>query len=361
MKPLLLIRLLILLLAIVSPLGAQTISNLAGFQVERIKANSLTLIGLNSSVNPNGNVSRSIGRIFGSSSAAYILGDTNPINADIVWVPREDGSWLQLFYSPGGETFPPITKGWRAVGYGDQDMSGTMVKRAFFYQSKRNEDWGLAIGGFVSNQNNNISSNKEWTLLNRGTPVPITFSEANISSSPGLIKGSETKADILWIQRDGLWEGYYYALKQKIPTLTEGWKKLGDGNKDHSYTEISSSAIYLQAPKWAVSNNTLPAERLITIWPPAGFGAGKKLTDPLDPPAAMVNHILEWGFGQNTNLLYFVITWPGKAGISYTTEYYDGMQWQYLQQHQGTGGPELLFNYAVVNRLPWGVARVISE
>jgi hypothetical protein len=361
MKPLILLRLLILLLVIVSPLGAQTVSNLSGFQVERIRANSLTIIGLNSSVNPNGSVSRSIGKIFGPSSAAYILGNTNPINADIIWVPNEDGTWLQIFWSPGGNVFPPITRGWRAVGYGDQDMSGTMVNRAFFYESKRDTDWGLAIGGYVRRSNNNITSNKDWTLLNRGTPVPVNFTEANISSSVGILKGNESEADIFWIQKNGLWEGYYYALKQTFPPLTEGWKKIGDGNRDHSYTEISSSAIFLQAPKWAVADNTLPAKRLITIWPPAGF-LTKKLTDPSEPPAAMVSNMLDWGFGQNANNLYFVISWPGKMGISYTSEYYDKLLgWTFLATSEGTGGPELLFNYAVVNNLPWGVARVTSE
>ena len=362
MKPLKILRLLILLLAIVSPLGAQTVSNLAGFQVERIRANSLTLIGLNTSVNPNGSVSRSIGKIFGPSSAAYVLGNTNPANADIIWVPTDDGTWLQIFWSPGGDVFPPITRGWRAVGYGDQDVSGTMVKRGFFYESKRNEDWGLAIGGFVNRANNNIISNKSWTLINRGTPVPISFAEANISSSPGLLKGDESRGDIFWIQREGKWEGYYYTLKQQFPPLTEGWKKVGDGNTDHSYTLISSSAIFLQAPKWSVTNNMLPAQRIITTWPPAGFKRIKKATDPNEPPAAMVNNMLEWGFGQNLNNLYFVITWPGKAGISYTSEYYDTFTgWNVLATREGTGGPELLFNYAVVNNLPWGVARVTSE
>ena len=104
------IRLLILLLAltIISPLRAQTISNLTGFQVERIKPNSLNLIGLNTSVTPNASTAKTIYRIFGENATnAYVKKSNDPSEADNIWVIQNDGTWLQIYYAPGGGGFPP--------------------------------------------------------------------------------------------------------------------------------------------------------------------------------------------------------------------------------------------------------------
>ena len=140
MKPYIAIGLFILL-AIVSPIGAQTISNLTGFQVERIKPNSLNLIGLNTSVTPNASTAKTIYRIFGENATnAYVKKSNDPSEADNIWVIQNDGTWLQIYYAPGGGGFPPVTEGWRAVGYGNTDMAGTLVKGGFLYQSKRDEE-----------------------------------------------------------------------------------------------------------------------------------------------------------------------------------------------------------------------------
>ena len=361
MKPYI-IGLLILFLAIVSPSGAQTISNLTGFQVESIKPNSLNLIGLNTSVTPNASTAKTIYKIFGENATnAYVKKSNNPSEADIIWVIQNDGTWLQIYYALGGEVFPPVTEGWRAVGYGDTDMGGTLITGGFFYESKRNEEWGLVMAGFVNTNNTNIITRTEWTILNRGTPIPMSFTGLNLSSSQGLIKGNEREADILWVQEDGVWSGYYYALRQNFPPLTEGWRKIGSGNQDFSYHTVNSSGILLQAPKWAVSNGMLSSRRLITLWPPSGFQRARKATDPNDPPKAQVDYSLSYGIGQIPSRLYFAVLWPGKQGINYTTEYYDTFSgWTFLSEREGDG-VNLNFDYTIVDFLPWGVTRVISE
>ncbi len=361
MKPYI-IGLLILLLTIVSPAGAQTISNLTGFQVERIKPNSLNLIGLNTSVTPNGSTAKTIYKIFGENATnAYVKKSNNPSEADIIWVIQNDGTWLQIYYALGGEVFPPITEGWRAVGYGDTDMSGTLITGGFFYESKRDDEWGLVMAGFVNTNNTNIITRTEWTILNKGTPVPMSLTGLNLSSSQGLIKGNEREADILWVQENGVWSGYYYALRQNFPPLTEGWRKIGSGNQDFSYHAVNSSGILLQAPKWAVSNGMLSSRRLITIWPPSGFQRARKVTDPNDPPKAQVDYSLSYGIGQMPSRLYFAVLWPGKQGINYTTEYYDTFTgWTFLSEREGDG-VNLNFDYTIVDFLPWGVVRVNSE
>jgi len=361
MKPYIIIGLLILL-SIVSPIGAQTISNLTGFQVERIKPNSLNLIGLNTSVTPNASTAKTIYRIFGENATnAYVKKSNNPSEADNIWVIQNDGTWLQIYYAPGGGGFPPVTEGWRAVGYGNTDMAGTLVKGGFLYQSKRDEEWGLAMAGFVNTNKTNIITDTQWTILNRGTPIPISFTGLNLSSSQGLIKGNEREADILWLQEDGVWSGYYYALKQNFPPLTEGWRKIGAGDQDFSYHTVNSSGILLQAPSWAVSNGMLPDKRLITLWPPSGFQTNKKITDPNDPPKAQVDYTLSYGLGQLSNRLYFAVLWQGKQGINYTTEYYDTFTgWTFLSEREGDG-INLNYDYTIVDFLPWGVTRITSE
>ena len=361
MKPYIAIGLFILL-AIVSPIGAQTISNLTGFQVERIKPNSLNLIGLNTTVTPNASTAKTIYKIFGENATnAYVLKSNNPSEADNIWVIQNDGTWLQIYYAPGGGGFPPVTEGWRAVGYGNTDMSGTLITGGFLYQSKRDEEWGLAMAGFVNTNKTNIITDTQWTVLNRGTPIPITFTGLNLSSSRGLIKGNEREADILWLQEDGIWSGYYYALKQNFPPLTEGWRKIGSGDQDFSYHTVNSSGILLQAPKWAVSNGMLSSRRLITLWPPSGFQRARKVTDPNEPPKAQVDYTLSYGLGQLANRLYFAVLWQGKQGINYTTEYYDTFTgWTFLSEREGDG-INLNYDYTIVDLLPWGVTRVISE
>ena len=362
MKPYIVIGLLILLLAIVSPIGAQTFSNLTGFQVERIKPNSLTLVGLNTSVTSNGSTAKTIYKIFGENATnAYVKKSNDPSKADNIWVIQNDGTWLQIYYAPGGEVFPPVTEGWRAVGYGDTDMAGTLITGGFLYESKRDEEWGLAMAGFVNKNKTNIITRTKWTVLNRGTPIPMSLTGLNLSSSLGLLKGNEREADILWIQEDGLWSGYYYALKQNFPPLTEGWKKIGSGNKDFSYHIVNTSGILLQAPKWAATNNMLSSKRLITLWPPAGFQTIRKVTDPDAPPKAQVDYTLSYGIGQLASSLYFAVLWRGKQGISYTTEYYDtSTGWTFLSEREGDG-VNLNFDYTIVDYLPWGVTRVTSE
>ena len=83
--------------------------------------------------------------------------------------------------------------------------------------------------------------------------------------------------------------------------------------------------------------------------------------DPNDPPKAQVDYSLSYGIGQIPSRLYFAVLWPGKQGINYTTEYYDTFTgWTFLSEREGDG-VNLNFDYTIVDFLPWGVTRVISE
>ena len=233
-------------------------------------------------------------------------------------------------------------------------MGGTLITGGFFYESKRDEEWGLVMAGFVNTNNTNIITRTEWTILNRGTPIPMSLTGLNLSSSQGLLKGNEREADILWVQENDVWSGYYYALRQNFPPLTEGWRKIGSGNQDFSYHTVNSSGILLQAPKWAVSNGLLSSRRLITLWPPSGFQRARKVTDPNDPPKAQVDYSLSYGIGQIPSRLYFAVLWSGKQGINYTTEYYDTFTgWTFLSEREGDG-VNLNFDYTIVDFLPSG-------
>ena len=328
----------------------QSYSNYIGFQVERIRANSLTLIGLNTPRIPNTPDTRKISELFGLYNSSNLTANANYQEADIIWV-QKGGQWIQVFYSDRDLEFPPITQGWRAVGWGDTDMSGLVIEKGFFIESKQNVDWGLAIGGYVNITDQVHVGLKSFSIVNRGTPIPITFAEANIQNSKGFKKGNQSEADLIWIQNEGVWEAYYYALDSEFPPLTEGWKKIGSGNEDYNYQLITSSAFLL---------DTQGSDKVIRIQSPSNFHKIPKETDPLAPTKADIQPRFQLGFGQLANRLYFVGSWNGKIGIRYTTEIYDPAGWWTLSVTDGNNN--VLNNSATIgSELTWGVARVISE
>ena len=357
MKPL--YNLLGLLILLVTPLGAQqSVSNYVGFEVERVRANTITLIGINSSNQLGREQSRTISDLFGFYNDARLTptGDGTATNADVVWVQVED-RWEQVFYNFYDREFPPMTTGWRAVGRGNEDMSGLVVERGFMIDSKQNEDWGLVIAGHVNPGVKTYKTNQNLSIVNRGTPVPITFNESNIHQSMGLLKGDQNTADIIWIQNEGVWEGYYYAVTKTFPPLSEGWKKIGAGDQDYGYQLITSSAFILQAKG--------PSDRQLRILPPSNFDSTQKITVKGAPPRTIIDWDLRIGFGQNANLLYFVTSWPAVKGLHYDTQYYNEFgSWQTFASRDfvGVNGAETFSDYAVLGTgLYWGVARVISE
>ena len=357
MKPL--YNLLGLLILLVTPLGAQqSVSKYVGFEVERVRANTITLIGINSSDQLGREQSRTISDLFGFYNDARLTptGDGTATNADVVWVQVED-RWEQIFYNFYDREFPPMTTGWRAVGRGNADMSGLVVERGFMIDSKQNEDWGLVIAGHVDPGVKTYKTNQGLSIINRGTPVPITFNESNIHQSMGLLKGDQNTADIIWIQNKGVWEGYYYAVTKTFPPLSEGWKKIGGGDQDYGYQLITSSAFILQAKG--------PSDRQLRILPPSNFDPTQKITVKDAPPRTILDWDLRIGFGQNANRLYFVSSFTATKGISYTTEYFDeNNSWHFLTHRDfiGANGPVIFTDYAVLGTgLYWGVARVVTE
>ena len=359
MKPL--YNLLGLLILLVTPLGAQqSISNYVGFEVERVRANTLTLIGINSSSQLGGEQTRTISDLFGYYNNAGLTPTTDGSakDADIVWVQVGD-RWEQIFFNFYNLKFPPMTTGWRAVGRGNDDMSGLVVERGFMIDSKQDMDWGLVVAGYVDPSTKTVTERRGLSIVNRGTPVPITFNESNLQESMGLLKGDQNTADIIWIQNEGMWEGYYYAMSKTFPPLSEGWKKIGGGDQDYSYQLITSSAFILQA-----RGNT-PSDRVLKIWSPAGLESQQKITVKGAPPRTIIDWDLRIGFGQNANRLYFVTSWPARKGIRYTTEYFgDDNSWRFLtgRDYVGVDGAETFTDYAVLGTgLYWGVGRVVTE
>ena len=350
-----------LLILFITQLGAQqSISNYVGFQVERVRANSLTLIGINSSSDRGGEQSRTISDLFGFYNDARLIPTANGTakDADVVWVQVGD-TWEQVFYNFYDLDFPPMTTGWRAVGKGNEDMSGLVVQRGFMIDSQQDIDWGLVIAGYVNPNPTVHMERRKWSIINRGTPVPISLNDSNVHQSIGLLKGDQNTADIIWLQNEGMWEGYYYATTKTFPPLSEGWKKIGAGDQDYGYNVIDSSAFLLQA-----RGNT-PSDRILKILPPSNFGSTQKITIPGAPARAIINWDLQIGFGQNANRLYFLTSWPAMKGIHYTTQYYNEFgSWQTFasRDYVGVDGAETFTDYAVLGTgLYWGVGRVISE
>ena len=104
---------------------------------------------------PHGRLVRTIGQAFGSENAAGLKSPTfgfdsnNPTEADIIWIWRDDGSWLGIYYNDQDLTteIPPMTRGWKAIGFGDTDASRVAIPEngGFFLQSRQERDWLLVF------------------------------------------------------------------------------------------------------------------------------------------------------------------------------------------------------------------------
>ena len=357
MKPLRnLLRFILLLISISFLQAEQTVSNLVGFEVLKIKPRTFNLIGLNTSVNPNGPNARSVGKIFGTTLKNPNIRAANDHKlADIIWT-LQDGEWMQIYYAEGGGTFPPLTKGWKAVGLGNTDVSGVMIKEGFIYESKTFNEWGLVLPGYVNDTPSRVTIDKPISIISKGTPVPATFGEI-LQESSNIIRGNENTADLFWVknQNKDIWEAFYYAKKQDFPPLTPGWKKVGDGNNEHHNDIISSSAIIVESR----DKHNIP--RGFTKEPPFGFMDQRKKTTPINPiPKASLKYILDDSILiEDPEMIVFVPYWISDLNLNYTTQYFDNNRWNSLSIRNGTG--ELMFNYTIVNFLEWGVARVITK
>ena len=340
----------LLTLAFQSFVGAQTSTSAPiGFHSELVKANSFSLLGVNVTNNVNEPHHRSIEEMFGPNNETG-LNAGKPAEADIVWLPDLEHGYVKIYYNDKLQTFPPITVGWRGVGFGNADMSQfeSPSNRGFFIESKKDYDWYIAFGGYIKQTEMFYDVEPGMNILNKGFPTNIQLNQSGIEQSEGFEHGDQNTGDIIWLYRtNGMYDRYYYSDGQSFPPLSPGWKLIGGGDEDVGHHILSSSFIV----------ETKGGGGEIMLHPPPGFIRSKGATDPLAPPRANIY----WSILEDVNgIPNFVMWWDSLGGnIIYTTEVYNGSSWMFISEQRNLPG-QVLSNYATLG-MGWGVARVVAE
>ena len=340
----------LLTLVLQSFLGAQSSTSAPiGFHSELVKADSFSPIGVNVTNNANAFHHRNVEDMFGPNNETGLKAG-KPGDADIVWFPDFERGYVKIYYNDILQTFPPITIGWRGIGFGNADMSQVTPpsNRGFFIQSRRDYDWYIAFGGFIKQTEMFYDVEPGMNILNKGFPTNIKLNESGIEQSEGFEHGDQNTGDIIWLYRtSGMYDRYYYTDGQSFPPLTPGWKQVGNGNEDVGHHIISSSFIV----------ETKGGGGEIILYPPAGFVRPKRATDPLAPPRAN----LYWSILKDDQDRNNFVMWWGSTGgnIIYTTEVFNGSSWIFISEQRNLPGHPLS-NYATLG-MGWGVARVVSE
>ena len=308
----------VLALALFSCAKAQdATSSFFGFHYEFVKPNSFTPLAVNVTQTPDGLHYRSIQETFGANNEIGLKPESGLRESDIIWV--KDGlDWLQIFYNTQEIEAFGMTKGWRARGRANTDMGGYIIplNTGFFIQSKKDFEWYVAYGGYVRQQPMVYEVTNGFNILNRGYPTPIRLDESGIERSEGFKKGDSASGDIIWLYRSnqnesGYYERYYYT-EGIAPFLSEGWKKIGEGDVDAAEDTITNTFLI----------QTRGDGGRIVLYPPVGFV--KKQTQPLNNIAPPKPNVYTFISVDNFGNPFFNIAWQAdNANIHYATEVWD--------------------------------------
>jgi len=318
-------------------LAQEAISPLFGFHTELVEANTATPISVNVTRTRDGIHSQTIAQTFGPYNESGLQeGSAEDREADIVWV-KEGGRWLQFYFN----------NGWKAVGYRNADMSGYAIPhdRGFFIESRADNDWLIAFGGYVRQDPMVYYVTQGFNILNRGFPIPIPLRRSGIERSHGFGPN-----DIVWLYDEGGDYNRYY--------FDGVWKKIGSSG-DYGEVVIPSTLVI----------QTMGKGGRVVLSPPQGLQKSKTLPKKtLVPPPPMpqvgmafTQNEREWG---TTEL--FQISWNAWGPkVLYRTEVYED---SWFQISAKSGHPQqTLFDEAIMVtaagriRLRWGIARVRAE
>ena len=326
------------------------ISDFFGFHYELIQPNTFTPIAVNVTQNREGLHSRSINDTFGTNNEVGLKTEAGLNKSDVIWV--KDGSdWLQIYYNNVENEVFGITKGWKAIGLGNQDMGAYFIplNSGLFIQSRKDFEWYIAWTGYIKQQPMYHEVIKGFNVLNSGYPTQISLNDSKINLSKGFKKGDALSGDIIWIYRGlqnnlPVYDRYYYSEGDFF--FTEGWKKVGNGDMDAGEDTILNTLII----------ETRGDGGTVVVYPPVGFPDYNN-TSPLAPIKAEVYTLLTLDeFGDP----FFNVLWEARAReIDYTTQIWDefSKEWWNLNTLWGEKG-EVLSNWAAILGLQRGVGRV---
>lgn len=77
-----------------------------------------------------------LGQLTSNSPSLGIRGGDEE-SADIIWLPKGDGTYERVYFNSVIKPFPPTTRGWRRIGSpANEDVSGLKVPSAFIYENR---------------------------------------------------------------------------------------------------------------------------------------------------------------------------------------------------------------------------------
>ena len=286
-------------------------------------------------------------------STSFDFDGNDPSEADIVWIWRDDGSWLGIYYNNQDLTneTPPMTRGWKAIGLGDTDASQFTLPEnsGFFIQSRKERDWLLVFAGNVNGSPKFLNIKSGYNIVNRGTPWPLRLDECGIEESHGFNEGAGGD-QIAFMDANGKWKQYYFNGQWRSSSSVDGY---------YGHVELPSAFFIYRRGDHDVWVSYL-------IRPPVGVSPTKnKLGNT--PPAPDVSARLGFNMGNPI----FEISWPSESPkIVYRTEVFGshpdippeqaGDAWFYLPSRRGTWG-NYLSDHALLRWLRYGIVRVSAE
>ena len=339
----------VLALALFSCAKAQdAISSFFGFHYELIQPNTFTPLAVNVTPATDGLHYRSIAETFGNNNEIGLKADTQQ-QSDILWI-KDGSNWLQIYYNNKEIEAFGITKGWRAIGFGNIDMAGYIIPEntGFFIQSKKDFEWYIAYVGYVKQQPMYHEVANGFNVLNSGYPTGISLNDSKINLSEGFKKGDAISGDIIWLYRGlknnlPVYDRYYYSEGDLF--FSKGWKKVSNGDMDAGEDIILNTLII----------ETKGDGGTVVVYPLAGF-PNYNNTRPAAPPNPNVYNFMSIDRGEP----YFNVFWYADApNIDYTTEIWDefNKEWWSLNTLWGEQG-DILSNWAAILSLQRGIGRV---
>ena len=345
----------VLALALFSCAKAQdATSSFFGFHYEFVKPNSFTPLAVNVTPTPNGLHYRSIQETFGANNEIS-LGES-----DVIWV-KDGANWLQIYYNTQEVEAFGVTKGWRAIGLGNTDMSDYIIppNTGFFIQSKKIHEWYVAYGGYVKQEPMVYEVTNGFNILNRGYPTPIRLNQSGIELSEGFKKGDSASGDIIWLYRSNwdespYYEQYYYTEGDFF--FTEGWKKIGEGNVDAGEDTITNAFLI----------QTRGEGGRVVLHPPVSFT--KKQTQPVNNIAPPKPNVYTFISLNEVGDPYYNIAWQADSpNINYAIEIWDynlnrGEWWTLFDTMTGDAG-DVLSTWAYIlgfSNPRSGIGRVVA-
>jgi len=172
-----------------------------------------------------------------------------PSTADLIWIPQENGLYLQVFYSIGGL----VGRGWRGVGRGNRDMSQTPIApwKGIFIQRRGPQPLTVDFVGQAPSTPRLIPLRPGFNPVSRGTIEPLTLAGSRLHEAPGLKTG--WAGTIIWNpEGNGLYGQYFYS---EGGLVGRGWRRVGGGATDCADVPLASA--FLIQLRWGLGTDVM--------------------------------------------------------------------------------------------------------